>query len=62
VFDTFAVTGAKPNASRTGKLISVPEPTTALIVPAATPEARIARTSNALKRTLRQDRVPPPAA
>src|SRR3954462_1183798 len=45
LFETFAVTGAKPKASRVGKVISVPEPTTALMAPAATPAKAMARIS-----------------
>jgi hypothetical protein len=60
VFETFAVTGAKPNDSSTGKLISVPEPTTLLTVPAATPAAMIARTSKTLKRADLRDVVVAP--
>ena len=35
--DVVAVTGGYPSATRTGKVTSVPEPTTALISPAHTP-------------------------
>src|SRR3954451_8114385 len=45
LFDTFAVTGGKPKASNVGKVISVPEPTTALMAPAATPARAMARIS-----------------
>jgi alcohol dehydrogenase len=45
VFETFALTGAYPNASNTGNVINVPLPTTVLIVPAASPAIAIARTS-----------------
>src|SRR5580700_11913864 len=41
LFDTLAVTGGKPNASSVGNVISDPEPTTALMAPAATPAPRI---------------------
>src|SRR3954451_22616577 len=37
VLETFAVTGGTPNASRVGNVISVPDPTTVLMVPAASP-------------------------
>jgi hypothetical protein len=40
---TFASTGGYPKASSVGKVISVPEPTTVLIVPAASPAAKMAR-------------------
>src|SRR3954451_542122 len=46
VLETLAVTGGTPKASRVGKVMSVPEPTTVLIVPAAHPASRIATTSN----------------
>ena len=49
MFDTFAVTGAYPKASSTGKVRSVPLPTTVLIVPAPKPAAPIAIASQALK-------------
>jgi hypothetical protein len=39
--DIVAVTGAKPNVTRVGKVISVPEPTTELIAPAANPASVI---------------------
>src|SRR3954468_11024822 len=45
LLDTFAVTGGKPNASSVGKVMSVPEPTTALMAPAATPARAMARIS-----------------
>lgn len=44
----FAVTGGMPTASSVGNVISVPEPTTALIVPAPTPAIRTAAISSAL--------------
>ena len=37
VLETLAVTGGTPNASRVGNVISVPDPTTVLMVPAASP-------------------------
>src|SRR3954453_22680405 len=37
VLETFAVTGGTPKASRVGNVISVPDPTTVLMVPAASP-------------------------
>ncbi len=40
--DTVAVTGDSPVASSTGKVISVPEPTTLLMAPAPTPAANTA--------------------
>ena len=43
MLDTLAVTGGRPMASSTGKVISVPEPTTVLIVPAATPATKTTR-------------------
>ena len=36
---TFATTGGNPNANRVGKVISEPEPTMVLIVPATKPDA-----------------------
>src|SRR3954451_18119511 len=45
LFDTLAVTGGKPKASSVGNVISVPEPTTALMAPAATPARAMARIS-----------------
>src|ERR1700704_3674581 len=45
LFDTLATTAGKPKAIRMGKVISEPEPTTALIPPAATPAAKIASAS-----------------
>src|SRR5690625_2564752 len=38
--DICAVTGGKPTDTRTGKVTSVPEPTTELIVPAQKPASR----------------------
>ena len=46
MLETFAVTGGMPNARSVGKVISVPDPTMVLIVPAAQPASRIATTSN----------------
>src|SRR5690242_21468967 len=43
--ETLAVTGGRPTASRTGKVISVPDPTMVLIVPAPIPAARTATAS-----------------
>ncbi len=48
MFDTFAATGAYPKASNTGNVISVPLPTTVLIVPAARPARAMASTSPTL--------------
>src|SRR5215469_3078227 len=45
LFETLATTGGKPNASSVGKVISDPDPTTALTAPAAVPAARIATAS-----------------
>src|SRR5262245_39047436 len=45
LFDTLAITAGKPNASSVGKVISDPEPTAALIPPAATAAAKIASAS-----------------
>src|SRR5215472_11769796 len=50
LFETLAITGGKPNASRVGNVISDPEPTTALIAPAATAASRIATISPMLTR------------
>src|SRR3982075_3354013 len=44
--DTLAVNGGYPTASNTGKVISVPEPTTVLMSPAATPAAATATACN----------------
>src|SRR5215813_6461052 len=52
LFDTFAMTGGKPNASSVGKVISDPDPTTALIAPAPIAAARIARISPPLTSTI----------
>ena len=46
VLETFAVTGGTPNASRVGNVISVPDPTTVLMVPAATPASTMATASS----------------
>src|SRR6476620_10519947 len=46
--DIVAVTGGKPKATRVGKVISVPEPTTALIMPAPTPARKMATISTGL--------------
>ncbi len=45
LLEMFAITGGMPNASSVGKVMRVPEPTTALMAPAPTPAARIATTS-----------------
>src|SRR5580700_6056756 len=45
LLETLATTGAKPKASSVGKVISEPDPTTALTAPAATPAPRIASAS-----------------
>ena len=45
MLETLAVTGGTPNASRVGNVISVPDPTTVLMVPAATPASRTATIS-----------------
>ncbi len=45
VLDTLAVTGGRPVASSTGKVIRVPEPTMVLIVPAPMPAAKTASDS-----------------
>ena len=42
MLDTLAVTGGTPSASRVGNVISVPDPTTVFMVPAAIPASRIA--------------------
>ena len=41
LFDTFATNGGYPRNSRTGNVTRVPEPTTALMVPAQSPATRI---------------------
>ena len=46
VFDTFAASAGYPNASKVGKVMSDPEPTTVLTVPAAAPAARIRAASS----------------
>src|SRR4051794_32300438 len=54
VLETFAVTGGTPNASRVGNVINVPDPTTVLIVPAASPASPMATASSGdTPRTLR---------
>ena len=45
MLDTLARTGGNPNASNVGKVISEPEPTTALMAPAPIAAAMIARIS-----------------
>src|SRR5258708_38827971 len=45
LFETLAMSGGNPRASRVGKVISDPDPTTELIAPAATAAAKIARIS-----------------
>src|SRR5262245_29935143 len=45
LLETFAITGAKPNARRVGNVISDPGPTTALMAPAAIAAASIATIS-----------------
>ena len=45
VLETLAVTAGKPIASSVGKVIRVPDPTTALIAPAPTPASRTAAIS-----------------
>src|SRR4051794_16104740 len=47
LFEMFAPTGGKPNASSVGNVIRDPEPTIVLIVPAATPARKMATTSQA---------------
>src|ERR1700712_4129244 len=49
-----AVTGARPTASSTGKVTSVPEPTTALMDPAASPASATATISHAVMAALRR--------
>src|SRR3954453_22765570 len=46
VLETLAVTGGTPNARRVGNVISVPDPTTVLMVPAASPASPMARASS----------------
>src|SRR5690348_2602673 len=54
VFETLAVTGGTPKASSVGNVISVPDPTTVLIVPAASPARPMAMASRGdTPRTLR---------
>lgn len=43
--ETVAVTGGRPVATSTGKVISVPEPTMVLMVPAPMPAAKTASIS-----------------
>ena len=43
---TFAVTGAYPKASSVGNVMSEPEPTIVLTVPASSPTPRIANASH----------------
>lgn len=45
-FDVVAVTGGKPSATSTGKVTSVPDPTTVLINPAQTPASAMTPTSH----------------
>ena len=51
LLDTFAVTGAHPSEISTGKVIRVPLPTIVLMVPAATPAARMASASSGVMRS-----------
>ena len=44
----FTFTGGTPNASRVGNVINVPDPTTVLMVPAATPASAISTASSGL--------------
>ena len=46
VLETLAVTGGTPNARRVGNVINVPDPTTVLMVPAASPAKPMARASS----------------
>jgi hypothetical protein len=46
VLETLAVTGGTPNARRVGNVISVPDPTTVLMVPAASPARPMAMASS----------------
>src|SRR3954452_13590214 len=46
--ETVAVTGGRPTASSSGKVTRVPEPTTALIEPAASPARATATISHAV--------------
>ena len=46
LLDTLAVTGAYPKASKVGNVMRLPEPITALTVPAAMPAAVIVAASN----------------
>ena len=60
LLETLATTGEYPRASRTGNVSSVPEPTTALIVPAPNPAATTAITSSADTAPMIPDRKPGP--
>src|SRR5688572_12470797 len=46
VLETLAITGGTPSASKVGNVIKVPEPTTALIKPAAAPAPKSASRSS----------------
>lgn len=46
--DIVAVAGGKPNAISVGKVTSVPDPTTALIVPAQSPATKMRMISSGL--------------
>ena len=46
VFETLAVTGGTPRATRVGNVMSVPDPTTVLMRPAARPARRMAAASS----------------
>ncbi len=48
LFETLATIGGYPTASSVGNVISVPEPITALIAPAANPAASTRMTSSPL--------------
>ena len=54
VLDTFAVTASYPTASNVGKVISEPEPTMVLIVPAAMPAPTIAAASGGVTQLARR--------
>src|SRR6478609_3430140 len=53
VLETLAVTGGTPNARRVGNVISVPDPTTVLMVPAASPARPMAIASRSDTQLLR---------
>src|SRR5690606_23308808 len=55
VLDTLATTGSTPTATSAGQVSRLPDPTTALIAPAATPAAHTASASQTVTATPASD-------